>query len=514
MTQSDSLQHRANENLAFFSSELFKVVQTSGIFSDSKIFADAVPKNTYEHILTQFELNSPAENNASLLRFIERYFELPCPQESAPANLHINIELQIKSLWRHLGRQADKNRSGSLLPLSSHYIVPGGRFREIYYWDSYFTALGLIESGKVSVAESMLENFIELQSQYGCIPNGNRSYYLSRSQPPILAMLVELLLPYQAEPEKFILKTIVAVTREYDFWMDGHELLNSQHVECKRVVRMPNGSILNRYWDNEATPRPESFNEDIELAAGLSTTEASEFFRNIRAACESGWDFSSRWMQKQNSLTSIRTTRIVPIDLNSLIYKMECLVAEFYLVIDDKEQSNKFANYALERKSAIKQYLWSEDEHYFMDFDLDENTQSPIKSLAGVLPLFVELVSEEQSALIAKEISEKFLKVGGLVTTNIESSQQWDAPNGWAPLQWFAVKGLLNYQQQPLAKQIMLRWLDTVNLYFEQTGKLMEKYNVCDQACTAGGGEYDVQEGFGWTNGVYQAFLKELKELS
>jgi alpha,alpha-trehalase len=149
-----------------------------------------------------------------------------------------------------------------------------------------------------------------------------------------------------------------------------------------------------------------------------------------------------------------------------------------------------------------------------MDYDLDSHTQSPVKSLAGVLPLFVELANDHQAVHIAKTIAADFLKVGGLVTTNIQSTQQWDSPNGWAPLQWFAVKGLLNYGQQALAKKIMLRWLDTVDRHFEQTGKLMEKYNVCDQTRTAGGGEYDVQEGFGWTNGVYQAFLKELAQIT
>lgn len=514
MTQLDSQQHRTAANLAFFNSDLFKAVQTSGLFSDSKMFADALPKQPYQEILAAYKLVCPNMSKKSLAVFIQQYFDLPKAQIAAAVDLQTDIERQIQSLWPYLKRQPDTDSLGSLLPLPAPYIVPGGRFREIYYWDSYFSALGLLESGSVDVVEAMLHNFIALQTQYGNIPNGNRSYYLSRSQPPILAMLVELSLPLQAEPEKFIHETIDAVVSEYNFWMSGCEHLNAENPEYRRVVCMPNGCILNRYWDDQSSPRPESYKEDVELSAGLSEAQANSLLRNIRAACESGWDFSSRWMKDKNALASIRTTRIVPIDLNCLLYKVEALLADFYQILANSEQSRHFTELARQRKKAINHYLWSDNENYFMDYDLDENNQSPIKSLAGVLPLFVELANDSQATHIAKNISDNFLKVGGLVTTDVTSFQQWDSPNGWAPLQWFAVKGLLNYGEQPLAKEIMLRWLDTVNLYFQQTGKLMEKYNVCDQSCTAGGGEYDVQEGFGWTNGVYQAFLKTLKNIN
>jgi alpha,alpha-trehalase len=514
MTKFDSQRHRTEENLAFFNSELFKTVQMSELFSDSKIFADAQPKQTYSDILVAYPLECPNSSKKALSMFIQNHFSLPKVQVSEPVALHMDIEQQIKNLWQHLERQPDKQSSGSLLPLQSIYVVPGGRFREIYYWDSYFTALGLIESGLVDVVEGMLQNFIELQQQYGNIPNGNRSYYLSRSQPPILAMLVELLLPLQTDPQKFIAKTITAVINEYKFWMTGNEQLTSDNNEFMRVVRMPDGSILNRYWDNEESPRPESFCEDIELSKGMAPHEKSRFYRNVRAACESGWDFSSRWLNDGKSLTSIKTTRILPVDLNCLLYKVELLIADFHQTLQNEQQSLKFIKFAEQRKTAMNRYFWSAEANYFLDYDIDKNTQSPVKSLAGVLPLFIELANDSQANSIVETIKDSFLKVGGLVTTDVDSPQQWDSPNGWAPLQWFAVKGLLNYKHDSLAENIMLRWLDTVNLYFEQTGKLMEKYNVCEQNCAAGGGEYEVQEGFGWTNGVYLAFLKELNEIN
>jgi alpha,alpha-trehalase len=180
-------------------------------------------------------------------------------------------------------------------------------------------------------------------------------------------------------------------------------------------------------------------------------------------------------------------------------------------MLGDKNTSLVYVKYAASRKSAIQSYMWSENNSFYMDYDLDKKDYSPIKSLAGLLPLFVELADIKQAKQVGLVVEKFFLKQGGLVTTMNDSSQQWDAPNGWAPLHWFSVQGLLNYQQKSLATTVQQRWVNTVEGYFQQTGKIMEKYNVCQQSQKAGGGEYDVQEGFGWTNGVHLAFSSLLK---
>jgi alpha,alpha-trehalase len=506
MMNIELLNKQAQESLHFFESELFKNVQMSGLFSDSKTFADAMPKASYVEILQSYHNEKIDITTFNLQNFIEGYFDIIEYEEVRSETVKTSIEQHIDSLWTVLKKNADTNRNDSLLPLKKPYIVPGGRFREIYYWDSYFTALGLVESGNIALAESMLSNFLDLQSSYGCIPNGNRSYYLSRSQPPILGLLVDLLLPFQTDKQQFITTHIIAIEAEYKFWMKGKELGSDEGYESGRVVKMPDGSLLNRYWDDNASPRPESYREDIELFNESKPDDAESFYRNIRAACESGWDFSARWLSEDHSLASIRTTRILPVDLNCLLYKQEKLLAQYHEMLGNEASSLVYVNYAATRKSAIQRYMWSEHDGFYMDYDLDKKSKSAVKSLASVLPLFVELADSNQAEQISEVIENEFLQQGGLVTTVIESGQQWDSPNGWAPLHWFAVQGLIKYEKQCLALTIKNRWLNTVESYFQQTGKIMEKYNVCQQSHKAEGGEYDVQEGFGWTNGVHVAF--------
>lgn len=506
-----STNQQSQDSMNFFDSELFKAVQMSGLFVDSKTFADAIPKVSFTEIISQFHKEKENALTFNLGEFVKKYFYINDCEEVRVGDTKGDIHQHIELLWDILKRTPDADIAGSLLPLKNAYIVPGGRFREIYYWDSYFTALGLIESNHVDLAQAMLNNFIDLQSNYGCIPNGNRSYYLSRSQPPILGLLVELLLPFQSDKQKFIKEKIKSIETEYKFWMNGKELLIGEKTEHNRVVKMPDGSFLNRYWDDSASPRPESYREDVELLAQSKIDDSTSFYRNICAACESGWDFSSRWLGDDLTLASIRTTRILPVDLNCLLFKKETLLSAYYAQLGNKEASHEYAKLAVMRKTAIQAYMWSDCHGFFMDYNLDKQSCSTVKSLAGVLPLFVELASSEQANQVGEVIQNEFLQIGGLTTTITDSSQQWDSPNGWAPLQWFSVVGLLKYQQQSLATTIQQRWLKTVADYFQQTGKLMEKYNVFQQSHQAGGGEYDVQEGFGWTNGVYLAFNSLLK---
>jgi alpha,alpha-trehalase len=506
MMNTELLNQQAKESLHFFESELFKDVQMSGLFTDSKTFTDAIPKTSFIEVLQKYKTEKKNKSSFNLEAFITECFDIIEHKEIRSKNVKTSINEHIDALWTVLKKEADSNAVGSLLPLKKPYIVPGGRFREIYYWDSYFTALGLVESGNIALAESMLSNFLDLQSSYGCIPNGNRSYYLSRSQPPILGLLVELLLPYQQNKQKFITTHIIAIEAEYKFWMKGIELGSDEGYESGRVVKMPDGSLLNRYWDDNTSPRPESYREDIELLSSSKPDDTEFFYRNIRAACESGWDFSARWLSDDHSLASIRTTRILPVDLNCLLYKQEKLLAQYHETLGNEASSLVYVKYAATRKAAIQRYMWSELHGFYMDYDLDKKSKSLVKSVAGVLPLFVELADSNQAEQISEVIENEFLQQGGLVTTAIETGQQWDSPNGWAPLHWFAVKGLMKYEKKCLALTIKNRWLNTVESYFQQTGKIMEKYNVCQQSHKAEGGEYNVQEGFGWTNGVHVAF--------
>ena len=503
------------QSLDFFDSGLFHDVQLARIFADSKTFADAYPTLPLSEIYAAYQKERATET-FDLTTFVHQHFVIPDTILLTNDTDKTSVKSYIESLWPKLEKQPDSLTLCSLLALSHPYVVPGGRFREIYYWDSYFTALGLNESGRQDIIQSMVINFIDLQGTLGCIPNGNRSYYNSRSQPPVLGLMVEISLQNfeknQTEARNQFLKHCVqGLDKEYQFWMQGKERLNADTTAIKRVVKMPNGVCLNRYWDDSAQPRPESYREDIEAAENITSAKRPDFYRNIRAACESGWDFSSRWLADLNDLSTIQTTHIVPIDLNCLLFKLEMLLSQFYAELFETDLSVKFAEYAQIRSDAINQYLWDEQSCFYYDFDFIQGKKTPIQSLAACLPLFSQIASKQQAKHIALKLENSFLMEGGLVTTLSDTAQQWDAPNGWAPLQWFAVVGLMNYGFDQLSLKIMNRWMATVEQQFITDNNMMEKYNVQHSQHVAKGGEYEVQHGFGWTNGVALAFYKLLE---
>ncbi|PRX49622.1 alpha,alpha-trehalase TreF [Salegentibacter salegens] len=489
----------------------FDVQENESLFADSKTFVDAVPRMAPREIQKKYAEEKPT-NNTEFKAFLNENFEIPAlnseyKTDSSSINLHIN------KLWDVLKRPADEQVSGTLIPLPNPYIVPGGRFREIYYWDSYFTMLGLQEDGETETIRNMVDNFAWLIENYGFIPNGNRTYYLSRSQPPFFAKMVQLLA--EIEGEEVYIKYLPALQKEYDFWMKGSE--NQEPGAYKRVVKLSDGEILNRYWDDKNTPRPESYREDVETAEEAITKNPdrskAEVYRDLRAAAESGWDFSSRWLSINGNgdfnLYSIHTTQIIPVDLNSLLYNLEKTLARAYKLDAAEEKAEVFRIKAENRKIAIQKYLWEEETGFYFDYNFKKAHRTGIYSLAGVYPLFFKISEDAQTGKVAKTLEQVFLRPGGLVSTPHNTGQQWDAPNGWAPLQYMSIEGLRNYNKDYLASEIKQRWLNLNQNVYENTYKLLEKYNVEDLSKESGGGEYPTQDGFGWTNGVYQKLSKE-----
>jgi alpha,alpha-trehalase len=478
---------------------LFNAIQLGNYFPDSKTFPDCIP------LMPAIRMDSCylAEKNLpgfKLDDFIRTYFMLPVENSTPLINdTSTNIEEHIGFLWDALTCKPSK-AEGSLIHLPFPYIKPGGRFREIYYWDSYFTMLGLKESGKTELIENMIDNFAYLIDTFGFVPNGNRTYYLSRSQPPFFSLMIDLL--NDIKGEKVYTKYLPELEKEYNFWMSGKDFLTKDDNTIRRVVFLPDGEILNRYWDDNCTPRPEAFKEDIELAK-LSPEPDSVDFRNIRAACESGWDFSSRWLNDGFDLETIETTKILPVDLNCLLYHLEATIANAYKLSGNKEMSGRYRKLADLRKKAIQKYFWRKNEGFFVDYHFVLEWQNMPNQIAGIYPLFFSIATKKQAKQCAVFIETHFLKQGGLLTTTKTTHQQWDAPNGWAPLQYICIQSLENYRLNALADTIKNRWL-TLNLkIYTNTGKLLEKYNVEDLSLTGGGGEYPTQDGFGWTNGVY-----------
>lgn len=486
--------------------QLFVDVQLSEVFPDGKTFVDCRPKMAPSEILADYEA-AKAQQDFDLKDFVLAHFDLPHQYSSDfQADTSRSVAEHINALWPVLTREPEPASPGTLIPLPHPYIVPGGRFGEIYYWDSYFTMLGLRAAGKVDMIEHMVDNFAYLIDTVGFIPNGNRTYFLTRSQPPFFAAMVQLL---AAEKEGTVLqKYLPALEKEYAFWMDGLEEVTADAPAHGHVVRLKDGSILNRYWDRGDWPRAEMYRDDV-ATAKLSDRPAKEVYSHLRAACESGWDFSSRWLADGQQLHTIHTTDIIPVDLNALLFNLEMVLSEAYFSNSQTEAGNLLAQRAEQRKEAILQYCWNAELGFFMDYDFvaDDFTQTP--SLAGLFPLFFGLADSEQAMQVAEIVASDFLRPGGVVSTLTATGQQWDAPNGWAPLQWITIKGLRNYGQGVLADSIKNNWVALNTKIYKNTGKLVEKYNVLDMSLEAGGGEYPVQDGFGWTNGVLLHLVSE-----
>src|SRR2546421_647652 len=274
--------------------QLFHDVQLSGMFADSKTFADARPLVAPSEIVARYTDSIGVRARPGMLRdFVARYFEVPRPVgEAFRTDTAQTMEDHIHALWPVLTRPPDTAAvRSSLIPLPNPYVVPGGRFREVYYWDSYFTMLGLIASGRTDLVKSMLDNFAYLIGTVGHIPNGNRTYYLSRSQPPFFAAMVGRYA--QATDTARALAYLDALEVEHAFWMNGAERLAPGAGQAyRRVVRLSDGGpILNRYWDDRSDPRPESYRPDYEVGRTLGAAHREGFYRNVRATAESGWDF-------------------------------------------------------------------------------------------------------------------------------------------------------------------------------------------------------------------------------
>ena len=479
--------------------DLYADVELSGIFPDSKEFADATPKGRPDDILALYRAEKPL-TAAALKRFVIEHFDLPASvavpgAAAAPTPLRQHID----ALWPVLTRETPTVPPySSLLPLPRAYVVPGGRFRELYYWDSYFTMLGLAESGRADLLKDMVQNFAALIDAYGHIPNGTRSYYLTRSQPPFFFAMVGLLAP--DDPAAAYARYLPQLKTEYGFWMEGAEGLAAGAAH-RRVVKLDDGSILNRYWDDSDAPRDKSYAEDVALARSIARPPQTTW-RELRAAAESGWDFSSRWFADGRTLGTIDTTEIVPVDLNALLFGLENAIRAGCERSGDSDCAADFGRRADARRAAIDRTLWDESRGVYLDYRWTLKEPIARVSAATLYPLFTRAASDAQAASVAAAVARDLLEPGGIVATPVATGQQWDAPNGWAPLQWIAVQGLRNFGRDRLAEAIACRFMLNVERVYRETGKLVEKYDVIASDRPGGGGEYPTQDGFGWTNGV------------
>lgn len=480
------------------------------LFADEKAFLDATPRLSNEQVRAAFLHDVRSKSPQALRGFVLEHF-LITEQHTHTADTtshYLPIRLRIRDLWGVLRRYPTHSEvQGTHIPLSKPYTVPGGRFREMYYWDSYFTILGLLVDGYTTDARHMLDNFATLLQQYGFIPNGTRTYYGTRSQPPFFSHMVEALV--LATRDSTLLDTYASALRtEYDFWMRGHTMLTRYTPAVLRTIRMADGEILNRYYDNAAIPRAENYRADY--AAGQLWSQrhgganATSFYRHLRASSESGWDNASRWLINPTDPLTINTTNIVPVDLNALLYHAEQLLATMYRYLNQPVEAERFVALAEARRRAIHKYFWQPHVGYFVDVTRAPHKPTGIYTTAGLMPLFVGLATQRQAARVADFVRQNLLHAGGLACSAHTTGYKWDAPTGSAPGQWIAYVGFRRSGQCALADDVSHRWRKLVATHYYRTHELYDRYNVVNDAPLAG--EYTTQLGFGWTNAVFQLF--------
>ncbi|KAM9036648.1 trehalase isoform 2-T2 [Sarcophilus harrisii] len=382
----------------------------------------------------------------------------------------------LHNLWKKLGRKIKpevlKQPDQYSLIYSAHpFIVPGGRFIEFYYWDSYWVMEGLLLSEMSKTVKGMLQNFLDMVKHYGHIPNGGRVYYQQRSQPPLLTLMMDRYLKYTNDLD-FLRENINILDQELNFW---------RHNRSVSISHNKKNYTLNRYHVPYGGPRPESYSKDAELAELLPMGARESLWTELKGGAESGWDFSSRWFIGSNYLLDIKTSQIVPVDLNAILCQAENLMSTFYSQLGNLQMSENYLREQTQRKEAMKALLWNETLGSWFDYNLENGQQNHAFYPSNLSPLWAGCFSDLDT--VKKNIKyledNKILAYKHGVPTSLQiSGQQWDFPNAWAPLQDLVVKGLAesaSAQAQEAAFQLAQKWIQTNFDVYQKNKAMYEK---------------------------------------
>jgi alpha,alpha-trehalase len=558
---------------------LLREVQMARVFTDDKTFVDmpvCAPGATVRDVVNNFTalllprkaaLEASGTWTAELLAFVNKYFcaagsDVYTPPGNMPdfdastrkfpggAAKITDPELQrfadgVYRIWPQLYKAVNVTRGrdanlSSALPLPHPFIVPGSRFIEQYYWDEYFVILGLLRSGLTTVAQRMLRNFFDLVTTFGFVPNGGRLYYTSRSQPPLLAWMVDAYVNATGDTTLLAL-ALPILEREHQFWMDYRTPTTTSFVGASSSPSSP-PLLLTQYWSDIKAPRPEGYHLDVatntRAMAALGRADGS-VYAQLRAGAETGMDYSSRWLLAPFvDLTSISVTSVVPADLNAILVRNEQLLEQWfsaseivagsiYSAADAKKRAADYGGQWRARQDSMLRLMWCNDTATFVDLDASaantaracqraNNNFNRYASSAAPLavPSIAAAVAAQGKADVAiAAIKESFVLRAGVRTSNMSShatSQQWDGSNAWAPLQWWVHGALQNLGDSAGAADIANKWIATTYCGWNNTADhvMFEKYNATRWGVTGTGGEYSAGEsGFGWTNGVALEWL-------
>ncbi|CAB3363626.1 Hypothetical predicted protein [Cloeon dipterum] len=516
--------------------ELLKTVQINSPYPDSKTFVDMKMKYSVPETLVHFEkmMNSTNQKPSKLdvEIFLNATFD-PAGQEfedwdpsdwtATPKFLDSVVDPDLKAwgaklndLWKFLGRKIKDDvktypEQYSIIYVPNPVIVPGGRFREFYYWDSYWIVKGLLLSEMNHTVKGMLSNFLTIVEEYGFIPNGGRIYYRQRSQPPLLIPMMEAYYD-KTQDLQFIRESVGTLEKEIEFWMTNHT------VEVDKDGKKYTLAI---YGDRSSGPRPESYKEDYETAHVFATEEErEEYYSELKAAAESGWDFSSRWFildgTNQGNITNVKTRFIVPTDLNAFLFWDMQILSRFFHLLGNEERATYYKNASATLMEAVTAVLWHEEVGTWLDYDLINEKKRDYFYPSNLAPLFTGCYDQSKEADYVQGIMRYLQKTnvmiyyGGVPTSLEHSGEQWDYPNAWPPLVYLMIHALDRTNDtfaKELGYEIAERWVRANHKGFKETQAMFEKYDATVVGGYGGGGEYELQLGFGWTNGVIMDLL-------
>lgn len=390
----------------------------------------------------------------------------------------------IKDNWQNTILHETEDR-GTLLGLPFPYSVPCHNqkvMQNYFYWDTYFTNVGLIRQGFVELAKNNTDNLLFHLKKYGYVPNGNRTYFLNRSQPPYLALMVRDIFEIIGD-KTWLNEAFDLLKAEYDFW----EKNRRTRIGLNRHLHHATNEQLAKFFDEELKGRIDFAPKDRE--------EKIRIANHYLAEAETGWDFTPKFEQ--------RAADFAKVDLNSLLYQVELNFAYFSQALEKGEEGFWKAR-AEKRRALFTKYFWNERIGFFYDYDFVNNRQSPIASLAGFHPLWTNMATQTQAEAVRKKLTKFEYEFGVSICENSGQKivYQWDYPNGWPPLFYIVINGLNNYGFADDARRIAEKYVNVVVRNFETTGDLWEKYNVVDGSIRVNN-EYEMPAMMGWTAGVF-----------
>ena len=501
------------------------------IFPDSKTFVDLKmihdEKTTLRNFRRFLNTNQQKPNKTQTKKFVSENFQkhsefenwVPPDFTPSPEILsHItdneirNFTTNLVKIWPQLARKVrpevlKSSQLYTIIPVKNGFIVPGGRFREFYYWDTYWIVEGLLLCEMYTTVRGILDNFVFMVKKYGFVPNGSRIYYLNRSQPPLQTLMVASYITATNDIQ-WLNQNIKFLDLELHFFLKNR---------LTHVVKNGTKYHLAHYVSHFGTPRPESYFEDMTTASSLPNHEKRTIlFESLNSAAESGWDFSSRWIVDQYggtnaNLADIHTSRIIPVDLNAFLCQAFLKLGKLYSLLGNEERSGYWMEKGDDWRKNIEAVFYHKEDGIWYDWDNVLGKPRRLFYLSNFVPLWAGVYNLDKAEEVGHKAAGYLVTQGvldfdgGLPTSLTPSGEQWDYPNAWPPLQAMVIFGLdqsRDPKAQKIAEALAQKWLHSNLECFYQTQKMFEKYDVQHFGESGNGGEYTFQSGFGWTNGV------------